>query len=322
MESLISVLVPVFNAAPFLRRCVDSILSQNYINFELIILDDGSTDNSLDVARQYPDSRIRVYSQPHSGIAETRNRLLRLASGHYIYYVDADDWIEPDALKTLHGYAQLHDLDILICGHVEQTFPSTLNFSESDIIAINRTQAVERFLTSMDIPSAMWSKLIKTATIRPLAFDPCVHYGEDTLMTWCLINNARRIGLTNYRPYHYTDNAKSITNSPFSDLTYSLKRVWDIIVEETGVQWPTLKTFARQKQIYSYSWLIYTALRTGTPFDNRIKILLIKLKADRTLWSTAITSPRQLLFTHLATASYTLVRYILAPIRSKMPALR
>lgn len=322
MESLISVLVPVFNAAPFLRRCVDSILSQNYINFELIILDDGSTDNSLDVARQYPDSRIRVYSQPHSGIAETRNRLLRLASGHYIYYVDADDWIEPDALKTLHGYAQLHDLDILICGHVEQTFPSTLNFSESDIIAINRTQAVERFLTSMDIPSAMWSKLIKTATIRPLAFDPCVHYGEDTLMTWCLINNARRIGLTNYRPYHYTDNARSITNSPFSDGTYSLRYAWDTIVSQTSISWPSLTIAARRKQLFCYFWLLYTALRSNIGADIRINSLRTSLKAERPLWNATLTSAKQRIFAWWAVYAYTPFRLILAPVRHKMPPLR
>lgn len=316
MSPKVSVLVPLYNAEKYLAVCIDSILAQKFADIEIIVLDDGSTDGSLRTAKRYTDSRIIIASQPHGGIASARNRLLGMANGEYIYFVDADDNIEPDAIERLLNYAETYRLDLAICGRAGQGTDTT------GVRVLNREQAVERFLTSMDIPSAMWTKLIRASAISSLTFDPRVNYGEDGLMTWRLLNNACRIGLTNYRPYHYSDTPASITNSPLADATYSLRHVWDTIVADTAAACPALLTAARQKQYYCYGWLLYTALRSGTPRDSRVNALQARLRANRRLLPTSISSPRLRRLIRLATTAYTPSRHLLAPLRSKMPPLR
>lgn len=312
----VSVLVPVYNVEKYLKRCIDSILTQTFADIEIIILDDGSDDNSLQIAESYSDRRISIDSQPHGGIASARNRLLSLAAGEYIYFVDADDWVEPNAIECLLEYAESYSLDITFCGRVGQTT------TDKDIEIMNREHAVARFLSTMELSSAMWTKMVRSSVIKQLEFDSRVLYGEDGLMTWRLINKARRIGLTNCRPYHYSDNPASITNSSFSDATYSLRLVWDTIVAETAAARPTLLAAARQKQLYCYCWLLYTALRSGTPRDRRIQTIQDHLRTNRSLWGASIASPRLRFLTCLSTYFYSPLRYLLAALRSKMPPLR
>ncbi|MDE7033152.1 MAG: glycosyltransferase family 2 protein [Muribaculaceae bacterium] len=316
MPPKVSVLVPVYNVEKYLKRCIDSILTQTFADIEIIILDDGSDDNSLQIAESYSDRRISIDLQPHGGIASARNRLLSLAAGEYIYFVDADDWVEPNAIECLLEYAESYSLDITFCGRVGQTT------TDKDIEIMNREHAVARFLSTMELSSAMWTKMVRSSVIKQLEFDSRVLYGEDGLMTWRLINKARRIGLTNCRPYHYSDNPASITNSSFSDATYSLRLVWDTIVAETAAARPTLLAAARQKQLYCYCWLLYTALRSGTPRDRRIQTIQDHLRTNRSLWGASIASPRLRFLTRLSTYFYTPLRYLLAPIRSQMPPLR
>lgn len=316
MSPKVSVLVPLYNAEKYLAVCIDSILAQKFADIEIIVLDDGSTDGSLRTAKRYTDSRIIIASQPHGGIASARNRLLGMANGEYIYFVDADDNIEPDAIERLLNYAETYRLDLAICGRAGQGTDMT------GIRVLNREQAVERFLTGTDIPSAMWTKLVRASLIRALEFDPRVDYGEDVMMTWRLLNKARRIGITDCRTYHYSDNPESITNSPFTDATYSLRLVWDTIVADTAVAGPALLTAARQKQYYCFSWLLYTALRSGTPLDHRVKTLLTHLRTNRRLLPASISSTRLRLLIRLATAAYTPLRHFLTPLRSSMPPLR
>lgn len=315
-------LVPVYNAGKYIGRCLDSILSQTFADIEIIVLDDGSTDDSLTITRGFADSRIVVESQPHGGIASARNRLIDLAGGEYIYFVDADDRIEPDTVRELLEISVRNNLDIAICGHAGQLKSNFAGSGNEDITTLTSWQAVERFLTSMEIPSAMWTKMVRTSVIRTLEFDPDIHYGEDTLMTWRLINRAERIAITNVRSYHYSDVSTSITNSPFSDATYSLGKVWKIIVEDTGRHRPDLISYARQKQIYCNFWLLYTALRSNCPRDERVRALQSGLKADRAQWKRVLTMIKRRIFAFLAVYAYNPLRILLAPIRSEMPTLR
>ena len=96
MNKKISVIVPVYNAEKYISRCVDSILSQNSVDFELLLVDDGSSDDSLKICKRYEkmDNRVRVFSQGNSGPSSARNLGLERATGEYITFVDSDDWIE------------------------------------------------------------------------------------------------------------------------------------------------------------------------------------------------------------------------------------
>ena len=112
----VSIIVPVYNAAGALRRCIDSILGQEYRDFELIALDDGSHDDSPAILDEYAakDPRVRVIHKPNSGVSDTRNQGMALARGTYIQFLDADDWITEDATKLLVRAAEHSGADMVI----------------------------------------------------------------------------------------------------------------------------------------------------------------------------------------------------------------
>ena len=115
MNKKVSVLIPVYNAEKYLRECLDSVLAQSWTNFEVICCNDGSTDRSPEILREYAarDKRITVLSKKNEGSSATRNVCLEKATGDYLYFVDNDDMIAPDTLKDLVEAAEKDDLEML-----------------------------------------------------------------------------------------------------------------------------------------------------------------------------------------------------------------
>ena len=115
-QPLVSIIVPVYNAEQSLPRCLDSICAQTYQNLEIILVDDGSTDDSLTVCRKfaYRDARIHVLSQPNSGVSAARNNAIETATGKYIQFVDSDDWIDENMTFLLVQRAEREQADFII----------------------------------------------------------------------------------------------------------------------------------------------------------------------------------------------------------------
>ena len=119
---LVSIIVPVYNEGKHLTHCLNSLLNQSYENLEIICVDDGSTDNSLNTLNEYSNkySRIIIYTQSHKGISESRNNGLSKANGKYILFVDGDDWIEKDTIKLLYENAENNDSDLVLYNAIEE----------------------------------------------------------------------------------------------------------------------------------------------------------------------------------------------------------
>lgn len=105
-KKLISVIIPMYNASRFIKQCVKSILKQTYKNFELLIINDGSTDNSLDICSRFKDQRIKIINQKNAGCEYARLTGIKQSKGEYICFVDADDWIAKDYLEKLIAPAE------------------------------------------------------------------------------------------------------------------------------------------------------------------------------------------------------------------------
>ena len=103
MKPMVSIIVPVYNTEQYLRRCIDSIVNQEYTDFELLLIDDGSKDSSGVICDEYAekDARVRVIHKENSGVSDSRNCALDHAKGKYIQFLDSDDWITPDATRLL-----------------------------------------------------------------------------------------------------------------------------------------------------------------------------------------------------------------------------
>lgn len=190
---LISIIVPVYNTQTFLARCVQSLLDQTFRQIEIILIDDGSTDSSLDICQQFAtiDSRINVYHQANKGVSAARNQGLLLASGDFVMFVDSDDFVEsticedlveaiksfPSALTAFCGYNFVHTKNNTVT-KTEHIIPKTKNISSHKDFAHNYGS----FLNNK-IFLALWAKLFSLRIIKDngLRFDTNIHIGEDLM---------------------------------------------------------------------------------------------------------------------------------------------
>ena len=120
---MISVIVPIYNIASYLRRCVESLLSQTFSDLEILLVDDGSTDGSGALCEEYrkKDGRIRVIHKENGGLVSARKAGLRAAGGAYIAYVDGDDFVEPDMYERMYAELVKQAVDVVMCGRFEDT---------------------------------------------------------------------------------------------------------------------------------------------------------------------------------------------------------
>ncbi|WP_080843902.1 glycosyltransferase family 2 protein [Cytobacillus gottheilii] len=205
MLPLISVIVPVYNVEKFLDRCIDSILNQTYTNLEVILVDDGSTDRSLEICKNYQacDGRIKVIHKTNGGVSSARNVGLLSTNGKYISFVDSDDYLEPNCLSILYEALINNNCDIacsnIICESVNGKELNILKYNESNVIFdVNHYDMYNR---------SVYNKLFSSNCLKtqygPLLFDESLYYGEDALFTISAFSNAKNIIRLSNPLYHY-----------------------------------------------------------------------------------------------------------------------
>lgn len=189
----ISVIVPVYNVEPYLRKCLDSIVGQSYKNLEIILVDDGSPDNCGAICDEYEakDERITVIHQENGGVAAARNAGLSAATGDWLGWVDPDDYIEPDMYEYLLTHALAHDADVAVCAlkAVEYGCEKADRIPTGEKRAIlNREQAIEQYLRG-ELHYGCVNKLSRTCLWKGLCF-PAYQMAEDVAVLWRLFERA------------------------------------------------------------------------------------------------------------------------------------
>lgn len=204
MKPLISVIVPVYNVEKYLHRCVDSILNQTFGDFELILVNDGSSDNSLAICQEYEkrDSRVTVIDTPNRGSSSARNTGLSKAVGNWVIHIDSDDWIELDMIQILFDKAIKEDADIVACGLIEDDgetcklvhiYPYDKYEPKSEIFRVDVQY------------SSVCNKLVKKELYDKynIHFVDGVRMWEDVVVTSRLRYHSRKTVIVNKPLYHY-----------------------------------------------------------------------------------------------------------------------
>ncbi|HLP36092.1 glycosyltransferase family 2 protein [Lacibacter sp.] len=200
-EPIISVIVPVYNAGPYLEACILSILQQGFSELEIIAINDGSTDNSAVLLDQLAadDSRLRVFHNRNQGVSATRNFGLQHAKGSYIAFCDADDWMEPEMLETLYEGIVNDGCDWAICNAnmiKEGALPiRRLNIANQVVDVNSNRAAFVHAVMRFNYDYANWNKLFKASIIKEqqLRFSEEMSIGEDLLFNLqylCFVNKA------------------------------------------------------------------------------------------------------------------------------------
>jgi len=210
---LISIIIPVYNVSEYLHKCVESVLRQTYTAWELLLVDDESTDGSERMCDEWAasDERIRVLHERHAGPAKTRNAGIEAARGEFVYLMDSDDWIEPDTLECLHTAMVRYDADIVSCG-MFLDYPSrtkTVTYTKTDKV-VSHEEAL-RLIVSNRLPSYLVLMLWRRSVVQePFADVPCY---EDYATGYKWFSHARRMVMLADAKYHYVQREGSIMHT-------------------------------------------------------------------------------------------------------------
>ena len=272
-KPVVSILIPAYNAAAYLPQCLDSILKQTYRDLQVVIVDDGSKDNTLEVCRECAekDARIEVYNQENQGVAATRNHLLDKVKGDYVLFVDADDWIELDMVEYLVNLAQSHSADFVMCDRViNDTKPSR---EESKVFELKQEQAIVDFLQHDYFVGALWNKLFKRDVTKEIRFNKEIWYGEDALFTWGVLQNTRKVVVSSKQLYHYRMNEDSISHQSFGEKKLTSRKAWAIIQNEVESNYPQHKDIVYATIATNELGLIQAAAQSDYPYNEEVALM-------------------------------------------------
>jgi glycosyltransferase involved in cell wall biosynthesis len=235
MKPAVSIIVPIYNVEKYLGRCLDSLLAQTLKNIEILTVNDGSTDSSLEILKEYSmkDERIKVVDKPNGGVSSARNEGIKLVSGAFIGFVDPDDWIDPEMYEIMYNHAKSEKADIVMCTYIREftnhskvknfDLPSKIKFKEEEV----RKKVMRRLIGPLhdeiadpellDAWGTVWSKIYRTEMIKDnnIRFVDLQKIGtnEDTLFNIETSYFANSFLFLNNPYYHYwKENSSSVTS--------------------------------------------------------------------------------------------------------------
>jgi glycosyltransferase involved in cell wall biosynthesis len=221
LENLISVIVPVYNVENFLPRCVDSLLRQTYTNIEIILINDGSTDQSGVICDVYgkKDARVKVFHQENKGLSGARNAGVFFAKGDYVAFVDSDDFIADTMLERLYNLLVQNNCDIAQCRYLKFDDDKKIKLAQNTNYKTEISDScgfLKEFFLSSDINNTVvWNKLYKSELVFNLPFIEG-KTNEDEFWTYKVFAAAKNIVVTNEELYYYYQRPDSIMGSKFS----------------------------------------------------------------------------------------------------------
>lgn len=207
----VSIVIPVYNGMSYLNRCIDSALAQSYHAFEVVIVDDGSSDETSNILCGY-NGKIKAVYQPHLGVSAARNTGVRHSSGQLIAFVDADDWIAPEYLMDLVKLREKHQADISICGIKRTTREDSILLPQkTKTVCFTGVTALREMLYQSRFDTGLVGKLIPRNLL--LQF-PCPegHIYEDFFVMYQILSMCRQVVYCSKQNYYYFQNAQSITH--------------------------------------------------------------------------------------------------------------
>lgn len=210
----ISIIIPAYNCESTIQRCLTSILKQNYKNYEIVIVNDGSTDNTFGVLSRFCKEykMIKIYNKDNSGPGIARKYGLDRANGDYVIFIDADDYIDSNMLSSMVGIIENPNIDIVQCGYYK--FIDGKNYEKrSPYIFLENP--LESFLNQENVDCYLWNKLIRRELLMTIEF-PNAYMSEDHYVLLQCFEKAKVFVNIDLCLYYYVENAKSLCNENFN----------------------------------------------------------------------------------------------------------
>lgn len=295
---MVSILVPVYNAAPYLRECVKSITGQTYADLQIVLINDGSTDDSWIIMKELAskDKRIEIYSQHNNGVATTRNRLLSKVRGDFVLFVDSDDWIELNTIELLLQEQEKEDYDI-VAFQLTSPKPNDEHYSQIEV--------VKKFLEHSVFRGSLCDKLVKADLYKDLEIDQTVSYGEDAMLMWQVLQRVKKVCVLGKVLYHYRVNNDSLSHQQFNGKKFTAYTTWDYISRDADENWPQFRDIAHARFACEMAQILRAGAMAGYKYDNNVRLLQEEVRRDgHLIRKTGISSWKMSLMAWLLSHSY------------------
>ncbi|MCM1324617.1 MAG: glycosyltransferase [Acetobacter sp.] len=262
----VSVIMPVFNTAAYLSQCVESILGQTFSDFELICINDGSTDNSAEILASYlqKDTRVQVISQQNQGLSAARNAGMAVAQGEYIAFADSDDYYAPKFLELLLKAQETSGADIVGC-EFQKIRRNTDKIKNVHKVAPKFYMNALEILLHKDnfIHFNVWNKLYKRDVIGDICFVPSIYY-EDWVFNCCVFERAKGFAWIKEKLYGYRCSNSSIMRSDFNekkleDYVIGIREVYTYFMKNAPEKWEQVRQTRISRTV---KMMMNSALRT------------------------------------------------------------
>ena len=276
---LVSVIIPIYNSKKYLKRCVSSIQSENDISLQIILVDDGSTDGSDEIAKEIAasDSRVQFLKLPHGGVSKARNVGLLSVLGTFVMFVDSDDWMAEGIIKELVTVQKQTEADIVTC-ELTRIVDSECSKNKTDgksgtgdVRVCTREEFMKVFFR---IDGNEWvhypvAKLYKREMLPESLYPENVRIGEDVPGTYRALKNVKKVARVDRVGYFYFVNPKGATSS-FTSRDFDLLRAWDIVVKDAaGV--PNEEGYAKLNRARTNFTLLLRLLTETTRRERKTK---------------------------------------------------
>lgn len=211
MNTRLSIIIPVYNNEMYLRSTLQSVLGQTYSDFEILIVDDGSTDSSLDICQEFAqkDNRLRVIQKENGGVSSARNCGLEEATGRYIAFVDSDDCIDPEMYAVMISVLEKTEADFVNCCVVKERCYMPQSYQKGAVEVSNLP--LENILKKNCFIDSSLNKVYRRELIGNTRFDENISYSEDKLFVTELILKAEKLAFVSNTFYHYIQHENSLS---------------------------------------------------------------------------------------------------------------
>lgn len=282
IEPVISIIIPIYNVEKYLKRCLDSVEKQIYTNLEIILINDGSTDSSLTIAKEYAkrDGRIKIFSEKNCGLSAARNLGLKHATGKYITFIDSDDYVSKDYVLYLYKLLEKGNFS------ASMSICSLMNVYENSGKEVNTGNNKEYTLTGKECIKMMcYHNLVDTCTYAKLGSKelykdfkfPEGKVFEDIGTTYQLFEKANKVECGFKPKYFYNIRSNSITTREFTPKKLDLLKMTDKMADDVVRKYPDLKRAVLRRRIYArFSTLNQTLTSKNTVEIKKIRNELIK----------------------------------------------
>ena len=282
MNDLISIIVPVYNVEKYLNKCIDSIINQTYKNIEIILVDDGSTDNSGKICDEYllRDSRIKVIHKNNGGLSSARNEGINISSGEYIGFVYSDDWVEPNMYEEMYKKILYSNADIVDCGYWKEYENKSIKYISANEVKFCGENLLQKCYLSNLVQPEVCRKLYKRYIFNNVKF-PLNKYYEDAFIFIPTLNIIRLFIIIPSALYHYRQRKGGITKKNFNKKHLDILELHENEYQFIKRNMPECIEKAKSNIILGMKELLFKILDSRTnAFDNYIYKIQNKIRKN------------------------------------------